>query len=121
MTDYFDVPKGSDDIWMVFNGTSAGLNASLWALNFWLPTAATALRNVSYYSYCVDMDLGKMFLNFPLDSSIRPYSGIDLRPVFPLLFPEAQGRGAELMKWNRNFMGLLPSLFNCIAFFNLAE
>ncbi|KAL7564651.1 hypothetical protein ACA910_009338 [Epithemia clementina (nom. ined.)] len=121
MTDYFDVPKGYDNIRMVDNGTSAGLNASLWAPSVWLPTAATALRNVSYYSYCVDMDLGEMFLNFPLDTSIRPYSGIDLRPVFPLLSPKAQGRGAERMRWNWNFMGLLPSPFNCIVFFYLAE
>ena len=34
---YFHVPKGPDDIRMVYNGTGCGLNASLWAPHFGLP------------------------------------------------------------------------------------
>jgi hypothetical protein len=30
-THYFSVPEGLDDIWMVYNGTSCGLNDVLWA------------------------------------------------------------------------------------------
>jgi hypothetical protein len=46
-----------------------------------MPTASTALRRMSYYSYCVDGDLGEMFLNFPMDPDLRPYAGVDLRTV----------------------------------------
>jgi hypothetical protein len=46
-----------------------------------MPTASTALRQVSFYTYCVDEDLRKMFLNFPMDPDLRPCAGVDLRAV----------------------------------------
>jgi hypothetical protein len=51
------------DIRMIYDGTGCGLNAAVWAPSFWMPTASTALRRVSFYSHCVDGDLGEMFLN----------------------------------------------------------
>lgn len=36
---YFAVPKGDYDIRVVFDGTSNGLNESLWSPNFFLPSA----------------------------------------------------------------------------------
>jgi hypothetical protein len=65
LTEYFDVPKGSD-IRMVYNGSSCGLNAALWEPNFWLPYPHTALQLIDFGYYSVDLDLGEMFLNFPL-------------------------------------------------------
>ena len=56
MSDYFAVPKGECDIRMVYNGTSCGLNASLWAPNFWLQSSESALRFLTCDSYCGDMD-----------------------------------------------------------------
>ena len=44
--DVFDVPKGSDDIRLVYNGTSCGLNDVIWAPWFPLPTVDTHLRGV---------------------------------------------------------------------------
>jgi hypothetical protein len=35
---YFDVPN-ADDIHIVYNGCTRGLNTIMWAPNFWLPTA----------------------------------------------------------------------------------
>ena len=43
-THYFSVPKGLDDIRMVYNGTSCGLNDVLWAPRFGLPTVKQTLR-----------------------------------------------------------------------------
>jgi hypothetical protein len=43
-THYFSVPKGLDDIRVVYNGTSCGLNDVLWALRFGLPTVKQTLR-----------------------------------------------------------------------------
>jgi hypothetical protein len=75
--DYFIVPK-ADDVRPVYNGTSCGFNAAVWAPNFWLPTAKSATR-VLDYNYCgVDIDLGEMILNFPLPQAFRQFSGIDL-------------------------------------------
>jgi hypothetical protein len=41
----------------------------------------SAVTFVVLLFYCVDGDLGKMFLNFPLDPEICPYAGVDLRTV----------------------------------------
>jgi hypothetical protein len=39
LTDFFSVPKGSDDIRLVYNGMSSGLNDVLWVPSFPMPTA----------------------------------------------------------------------------------
>ena len=41
---YFLVPKGLEDIRMVYNGTSCGLNKVLWAPRFGLPTVRQTLH-----------------------------------------------------------------------------
>jgi hypothetical protein len=74
---FFDVPK-SRDIRLVCNGTSCGVNASLWGPNFWIPAPKTALRVLDFNYYSVDLDLGEMILKFPLHPSLQPYSGVDL-------------------------------------------
>ena len=43
-THYFLVPKGLDNIRMVYNGTSCGLNDVLWASCFGLPAVKQTLR-----------------------------------------------------------------------------
>ena len=35
---YFGVPKGEDDVRMVYNATANGLNECVWSPSFWLPT-----------------------------------------------------------------------------------
>jgi hypothetical protein len=119
--DYFAVPKGDEDIRMVYNGSSCGLNEVLWAPRFWLPTPKSATR-VLGYDYCgVDIDLGEMFLNFPLPQELRPYSGIDLTA-----FKSALGFGdldddAFLIRWNRCWMGLRPSPYYAVRYYYWAE
>jgi hypothetical protein len=60
---FFDVTK-ADDIQLVYIGRSCGISACTWAPNFWLPTTKSAIRLLDYNYYTVDLDLGKMFLNF---------------------------------------------------------
>jgi hypothetical protein len=74
--DFFEVDKDSD-IRLVYNGTSCGLNDALWAPNFWLLTPSTAAHTLRYVYYMVDIDLGKMVLNFPLHSVLQKFSGVD--------------------------------------------
>ena len=116
LTDYFEVPKGSD-IRLVYNGTSCGLNVVVWAPNFWLPVPKSASR-VLNYNYCsVDIDLGDCFLNFPLPKIFRRYSGIDLKP-----FKAALGHGATSVegykaRWERCWMGFRPSPYYSVRFY----
>lgn len=66
---------------MVCNGTTSGLNGALWAPSFYMPTSTAASRLMLFYTWCMDLDLGDMFLNFPMDLKIRPFAGVDLTPL----------------------------------------
>jgi hypothetical protein len=70
LIDSFEVAKDSDTR-LVYNGTSCGLNDALWTPNFWLPTPATAARSLGYGYNMVDIDLGGMYLNFPLHKILQ--------------------------------------------------
>lgn len=119
LIDFFAVPKG-DDIRLVYNGTSCGLNEATWAPNFWLPYPRTALRLLDYGYYSVDVDLEEMFLNFPLHDSIKSSSGIYLSE-----FQETLGIGDGTKKvwynWTRNWMGARMSPYSSVQFCSLAE
>ena len=44
LTNYFAVPKkGEKDIRMVYDGTMSGLNAAVWASNFYMPSVDSVL------------------------------------------------------------------------------
>ena len=109
LRDFFEAPKGKDDIRKVYNGTSSGL---------WLPTVETSLRLLKTASYCGDMDLGEMFLNFPMDTHIRSYAVVDLCSIQDLL-PASLSN--PRVRWNWLFMGMLPSAYHAVEQFNLAE
>ena len=99
---FFDVPKGESDIRMVYDGTKSGLNASVWAPNFFLASIDSALGWISVDTWHADRDLGEMFLNYFLDTKLRPYSGVDVTKVFGSTKTDWRG-------WNRCFMGFTPS------------
>ena len=103
--DYFAVPKGKDDIRMVFNGTSCGLNDETWSSSFWLPMSNTMTRCLSYNYKAVDVDLGEMFLNFPVHCSIYKVLGLDLTPFRELIkftFPSVNITTSRLaVHWTR--------------------
>jgi hypothetical protein len=83
LTHMFHVPKGADDIQMVYNGTSSGLNAVLWAPHFGLPVMQHTLRSLLPGYYQCDMDVGEMFLNYWLHPDLRPYAGVDVTHLQP--------------------------------------
>ena len=123
--DYFAVPKGDEDIRVVFNGSSCGLNDSLWSQNFWLPTSKSLVRSVGYNYKFVDMDLGEMFLNFPLHRSLVSHSGVDLTPFRNELISDrmiskfAPKRVSAV--WTRTWMGLKTSPLQAVQFYYFAE
>ena len=55
---YFYVKKGLFDVHMVYNGTGCGLNDSVWAPHFGLPTVRQTLHSLlPGYSQC-NLDIG---------------------------------------------------------------
>ena len=110
LTSYFGVPKGERDIRMVYDATRSGLNASLWAPGFGLPMVDSMVRGVDEGSFMGDLDIGEMFLNFPLHPKLQPYAGVDLQPHFG-----KEGAQETLWeRWTRCLMGLSSSPYFCI-------
>jgi hypothetical protein len=67
--------------------------------------------------YMVDIDLGVMFLNFPLPDLVQSFLGVDLRYYADDMSLE----GNSLVHWARCWMGLKPSPFMAVRFYYLAE
>lgn len=107
LTSFFAVPKSDDDIRMVYNGTSSGLNDAVWAPWFALPTVDTHMRSTVPGTYMCDIDLSEMFLNFMLDEDIRPYAGVDFSKFFADEIKEGNFTLWEM--WVRLLMGFKPS------------
>ena len=81
LTGFFLVPKGELNIRMVYDATKCGLNETIWAPSFWLPTINTTLAQVEIGGYMTDINLGEMFLNFPLDNKLWKWAGIDVTEI----------------------------------------
>jgi hypothetical protein len=60
-THFFCFPKGDTNIRMVYNGTSCGLSAKVWAPCFGLPTVKDTLRSLLPGYYQADLDVGNQF------------------------------------------------------------
>jgi hypothetical protein len=120
LTSYFAVPKAKTDIRVVYDATACGLNDCLWAPNFFLPTVDTILRNASSSTWFGDIDLGEMFLNYPLDEAVRPYAGVDITNVD---LDEAKEKGLKriIERWARCLMGFKPSPFVTTQTFGWGE
>ena len=58
LTSFFAVPKGEDDIRMVYDGTKCGLNSAVWVPTSLIPTLATHLRAVVEGRHMCDVDDG---------------------------------------------------------------
>lgn len=84
---FFHVPKRERDIRIVYDGSKSGLNASLYAPWFALPTIDSFAWWVIVGTWCADNDYGDMFLNFPLHLDLQKFCGIDLSDLFPELAP----------------------------------
>lgn len=77
---------------------------------------------MNFNSFLCAFDLGEMFLNFPLEFSMRKYSGVRLKTIKKLI--EKEGHDYVVTQdetWTRMFMGFFPSPFVCIKFFYLIK
>jgi hypothetical protein len=111
---FFDVPKGSSDIRMVYDGTASGLNAVLWAPWFPLPTVESLLRSLEPGTYMADNDVGEMFLNFMLHEDLRKLCGVDLTLYYPDEAKAKKGKQTLWERWCRCAMGLRTSPYQTV-------
>ena len=119
LTHMFAVAKGSNDIRMVYNGTSSGLNDVLFAPHFGLPTLSNTSRALLGGYHQTDLDVAEMFLCFWLHPDLRPYAGVDVSLIRtpPGSREEEdweQGRNRIWERWHRNFMGMRDSPYRCM-------
>ena len=117
LTAFFDVPKGKDDIRMVYDGTVNGFNDSIEVPSFGLPTVRSHLRSMDPKYHMVDADVGECFLNFHLHQTLQPYVGVDLTSFIP-----SGNKGQHWVRWYRAGMGLKSSPYQaCQAMMVLEE
>ena len=116
---YFAVPKTDTDYRVVYDATANKLNDAVWAPSFWLPTVDTLVRYVDADTWMMDRDVGDMFLNFPLDKRVWPYTGLHLADLFDGTSEEdaeiLKKAGSEWVHWGRCLMGFKPSPYNSMG------
>jgi hypothetical protein len=115
LTAFFAVPKGSDDIRMVYGGTISGSNDAIWVPRFVLPTLETHLRAVDENTYMADVDVGDCFLNFMLHPTLRELTGVDLMHYF--------GKEGQALweAWQRAAMGVKSLPFQAVSALTVAD
>jgi hypothetical protein len=118
LTAFFAVPKGIDDIRLVYDGSVSGLNLSIWVPRFFLPTSiGTHLRAVDEDTYMADVDIGEMFLSFILHRGLQAFARVDLTHYFP-----KDDKGSKVWEtWQRAAMGLRSSPYQAVQAMSIAE
>jgi hypothetical protein len=114
---YFAVPKGEDDICLVYDATANKLNNCVWVPTFWLPTIDSLVRALDKDSWMTDRDVGDMFLNFQLHESVKPFTGVNLSSLYE---SEAE-TGPRWAVWDQNLMGFAMSPYNSIKMVLIAK
>ncbi len=62
---FFAVPKGAEDVRIVYDATANGLNECVWSPPFWLPTINTLVRGLDENSWMTDRGHGRHVFKLP--------------------------------------------------------
>jgi hypothetical protein len=118
---YFSVPKGENDIRMVYDGSKCLLNAATFAPWFAVPTSSTLERTVLPHTIQGANNFGDMFLNFQLHKEMQKYTGVDawdlLNNVEAKTWLQRTSFSWEeetLFTWDRPAMGLTGSPYQAV-------
>ena len=118
---YFSIPKGDDDICMVYDGTKCGLNEITFAPWFAVPTLATLERTVFPHTVQADNDFGDMFLNFKLHAHMQRFSRVDGSDLLVEAEVRLWLKGCDydyskglILTWDRPPMGMAGSPYQAI-------
>jgi hypothetical protein len=103
LMEFFEVPKGINDVRLVYDGSVSGLNLLIWVSRFSLPTSIrTHLWAIDENTYMTDANIGEMFPNFILHQELQTLARVDLTHYFP-----KTDKGAKVWEtWQRAAMGL---------------
>ncbi len=107
---YFAVPKGDNDVQMVYNAMGNKLNESVWVPTFWLLMINLLVWAVDRGSWMMDRDVGDMFLNYQLHKDVHPFTAVDLS----YLYEDPGEAGPRWAVWDRNLMGFAALMYNSI-------
>ena len=74
------MPKGTDDIWVVWDLAKNGLNETMYTPTFFLAIMGSYLRRIEAGMYGGDFDIGEQFHNYMLHESEQRFCGVDIPP-----------------------------------------
>jgi hypothetical protein len=114
---YFAVPKGKDNMRLVYDATANKLNECVWVPSFWLPTIENLVRVLDDKSWMTNRVVGDMFLDYQLHWTTVPSTGVDLSS----LYKKKDKVGPRWAVWNKNRMWFAPSSYNSIKIALVAE
>ena len=114
----FGVSKGEDDIRLVYDGTSSGLNQLVWSLSFFLAMSTSLARSIIVNTYQMDLDVGEMFLNYMLHKMLRPYCGFNLASFKNEIRNFTK---STRFRWNRLWIGFRPSPYLAVRHLAITE
>jgi hypothetical protein len=123
---FFAVAKGDSDIRVVFDGTSFGSKRIPLGSKLLPPSARSAAMSLSFNTWMSDMDFGEMFHNFQMDPRLRPFSGVELGPMVPVIqgaLPEEGRRKVKtgILRWTGYLSGMRPSPYNAVRHYYWGE
>ena len=105
----FDVPKESNNIWLVNDATKIGLNWAVWAPNFFLLIVITLARCIIASSCMSDVDMGKFSLNYTMDQAPHVCTGVDIIELV-----NSDKCEATWERWNQTLIFFYTSPYICI-------
>jgi hypothetical protein len=114
---YFAVPKGEDNVRLVYDAMANKLNECAWVPSFWLPTIDSLVRALNKESWMTNRNVGDMFLNYQLHCTAVLYTGVDLS----FLYKNEDEVGPRWAVWDKNLMRFVASPYNSIKMALVAE
>jgi hypothetical protein len=106
LTFLFAVPKGDDDIRIVWDSTGNGVNETLWTPSFGIPSVKALTGYIVAGTFMGDFDIGECWHNFMVHPRDQPLFGVDLPSALKKVW------GSTWYRWARLPMGARPSPYN---------
>ena len=113
----FPVPKGDDDIRVVWDLAKNGVNETMYTPTFFLATMSTYLRRVEPGIYGGDFDVGEQFHNYCLHPSEQPYCGVEIPDELLLKLSNEGIPVDKFMRWGRLVFGWQSSPYMALRMF----
>ena len=114
---FFGVNKGKFDIRIACHGSGNGTNLVALSPSFFLPNTLTWVRKLQPNTYQMDMDIGEMFLNFPLHLEASKHCGVNVIGIRGLDLPTCNTQLSLTTLW----MWIISSSANSLKHLSLAE